>query len=166
MKKILIILMMLYANHFFAQSVLNCKIKFSYDAAGNRIARAEECTVEEDDGNNGNQSGRFGNVVQDENKATKTKIDDKEKKASINASATAYPNPFLDKINVEYFNDSNNAGAKVDIIDSNGKILFTTLISQGKSSIDLPNLPPGVYIFYLIGKDFSQTWQLVKTNLE
>jgi len=59
-----------------------------------------------------------------------------------------YPNPAYQNVNIEYFLPE---GGKLDLIDSNGKVVKTRMLASSKSntSLSLNEYPSGIYLIQL-----------------
>lgn len=62
-------------------------------------------------------------------------------------SVTIYPNPAKDVLNIQFY--KNNGEANLIIFDIHGNAMISELIQQEKTTIDIGNLIPGVYIIRL-----------------
>ncbi len=84
---------------------------------------------------------------------------------SISSSAkistiTAYPNPFNNSI---VFNNPTSEKYHVDIMNSEGKILYQSLsIGSGSSSINSSDWPVGLYILVIYHNDYRSVVRMVK----
>jgi hypothetical protein len=75
-----------------------------------------------------------------------------------------YPNPFTDKINIDY-NLLNNTDVNINILNANGEIVKTDRIinaSKGNNtySLNLESLPNGLFIINMKGENFSATQKI------
>ena len=68
-----------------------------------------------------------------------------------------YPNPATDNITVE-----NLAGGEIMILNLNGSVIVSKQITNDKTSIDLANLPSGVYILKTVNNDGTTTTKFTK----
>jgi hypothetical protein len=70
-----------------------------------------------------------------------------------------YPNPFESFIELEAAFE-----AALEVRDIQGKVLMQKNIGKGRSSIDLSNLRPGIYIIYLQNSAGIRAQKLIKNN--
>jgi hypothetical protein len=71
-------------------------------------------------------------------------IEDNEK-----MGLTIYPNPVSDKLWLE----TDGSVTEVEVIDLNGKLIFTSKVNSNRESLDLAQLPAGFYIVHVINQD-------------
>ncbi len=134
-KKCLLYIVILCSFNLF----LNAQaVKYSYDPAGNRINRklyvCPNCPV----------SGREAN-----NDTTK-----KTEKLAAQYGVTAYPNPTLDKVNLNITNLPNKEQTDVELVDASGAILLTEKNLQQQNQIDMSSYRQGIYYLRVsVGKD-------------
>ena len=72
-----------------------------------------------------------------------------------------FPNPFKNTVYIER-SDINTGIAQLYIEDITGKLLSFSLINQQKQSVDLSNLPSGIYILKVTDKENSYAMKLLK----
>ena len=124
-------LFLLLARLSFSQLPNNCPaITFTYDASGNRIQRdlvIGPCNSEMPG------PGRVASTIE----------------------ATVYPNPTMDKINVELKQNDAESESKIELYDLNGKTVYSSVISGSQMQIDMSEFVPGNYLLKIIrGKEF------------
>ena len=76
---------------------------------------------------------------------------------------SVYPNPFSTQITISTpisFSPQNNITAI--LTDILGREIFTTTITQQKQTLNLPNLPPGMYYITLTAEGYKKTFKMVK----
>lgn len=71
-----------------------------------------------------------------------------------------YPNPFSDQININC--ESKNEYSEIRIYNSNGKMIYKCKEMTYPTKIDLGELPVGLYLIQLIGKDFNYAEKILK----
>lgn len=69
-----------------------------------------------------------------------------------------FPNPFLEKITIEAALVLN----KIVVFDQQGKSVFEQDLNTKTQTIDLSNLPQGIYYLKMIGEEFQETVKLIK----
>ena len=82
----------------------------------------------------------------------------------IENNINIYPNPFSDKISIDY-NLLNNTDININVLNANGEIVKTDKIinaSKGDNtySLNLESLPNGLFIINLEGDNFSSTQKI------
>lgn len=83
------------------------------------------------------------------------------------SNVKVYPNPFVDKLNIEFFNKTNSNFLNYTIYDITGKTIFKSQkkISFGLNTITLnlsENIKKGYYLLNLEADSYSETIKLVK----
>jgi|GEM_PF-4900287 len=77
-----------------------------------------------------------------------------------------YPNPFENEITIRFQKNgafSNQEQTQLDIIDVNGKIIYSAVInSSEETSISTKNFAPGLYMIRLSVESVHKTYQIVK----
>ncbi|MBW1299092.1 T9SS type A sorting domain-containing protein, partial [Aquimarina litoralis] len=76
---------------------------------------------------------------------------------SENKTIIAYPNPIADKFTIEDVENS-----IIRIYDINGKIVFTTYISNAQEIIDISSFAQGIYYLKIIDKQENLILKLIK----
>lgn len=71
-----------------------------------------------------------------------------------------YPNPFSGKINIE----SKKEYSEIRIYNTKGTLVWKFNGRTYQTNIDLGELPCGIYLIQLIGRDFNYTEKLLKQN--
>ena len=72
-----------------------------------------------------------------------------------------YPNPSSDKIVIDYVNTSKES-VNGEIIDMNGKLVRGFSFSGNSTTLNISNLPNGVYTIFLRQKDKVGSYQIIK----
>ena len=75
---------------------------------------------------------------------------------------TAYPNPFNNEVTVSSENADDVIGKILKLYTITGKLIVSQKIQTQKSVLHLTNLPSGIYLLKIIGKDDSFVYKLVK----
>ena len=74
-----------------------------------------------------------------------------------------YPNPVTDIVKVKY---SGNAAlynsSTVQIRDISGRLMFTKMMNDSETVIDMTTFAPGIYLMQSANNDYSTTIKLVK----
>ncbi|MDZ4756819.1 MAG: T9SS type A sorting domain-containing protein [Bacteroidota bacterium] len=77
------------------------------------------------------------------------------------AHIQCYPNPFQDEINIVN-TDVLNTNYNLDIIDLQGRILYTQKVSQALQTISTKHLSNGVYYIRLHNTEYNYTLKVIK----
>jgi len=72
-----------------------------------------------------------------------------------------YPNPFISEITIDQTALSLYSATAI-LTDVLGREIFTTAITQQKQTLNLPNLPPGMYYLTLTDEGYKKTFKLIK----
>lgn len=80
-----------------------------------------------------------------------------------NGFAYIFPNPTNDVLNIRIF-EANRFNLRLSINDLNGKLCFTSNITKDYSSINITDLPKGIYFLKISGEDFIFNSKIVKTD--
>lgn len=78
---------------------------------------------------------------------------------AVNILATAYPNPFTDKLNISILN-GNTASYK--LVSASGNLIKNGILEGALTSLNLEELVPGVYLLQLSVDDETQVIKIVK----
>ena len=70
------------------------------------------------------------------------------------------PNPFSDRITIEYATKSSNC--YFELLDATGRICLTQKISTTSTTIDVQNLPAGIYLLNFVDGTYTTNLRLVK----
>jgi hypothetical protein len=156
MKSLIIIFIVFVAVNANAQ-VLITKIKFSYDAAGNRTKREiiiEPPSSSERHANSNNSNPTEARLV----KETETALD------LTKASADLYPNPAKEFVIVNFTRGEEKAEAKLMMFDMQGKAVGEQKLENGINTITINQLKPANYLFRVVCGNYNEDWQVVKQN--
>jgi hypothetical protein len=124
-----------------------CTFLYTYDDAGNRIERAKQvCTCE---------------VPAPQGRATNT-VSPTEKQGTLAQIISIAPNPTAQGINIQFSIAVEHA--KLHIMDSNGKLIGTQIVSGTTAEADLSTYPAGIYYLSLQTETGMQTQKLVKID--
>ncbi len=90
-----------------------------------------------------------------------------------NLSVTCYPNPFIDNFNIDFSIDEPQ-NITIEILNIQGQVIEVVenrYFSQGKhtavwnaNNSGIKNIPGNIYFCRIRGNNYSQTYQLIKTN--
>ena len=125
---------------------------YSYDAAGNRMARnilvLKAAKVD-----------RTNNVAFDN-----TKIDGKSKGTDMLGDVTLNinPNPTAGLVEIDIINLSNESTGEILVFDIKGTLLFRQERITLKSEINLLDHPQGTYIIKIFVDDEVSEWKIIK----
>jgi hypothetical protein len=78
------------------------------------------------------------------------------------SSIKIFPNPFTDKIGIEFPENFNLSGVSVSIINSLGQMVYTLIDPQPKQDIDVSFLPAGIYLLNLQTGSSRSTLKIIK----
>lgn len=127
MKPLLTIILIAFALPLVAQS----KIKFSYDAAGNRIKR-EFTTMFSGGG--------------DDRSAEQP--EDPDTREIVAEQFNLYPNPALDRLNIS-LQESFDVPLDVEMFDQNGRLVRQVQLSGELLTLDVSDLSTGYYALFI-----------------
>jgi len=77
----------------------------------------------------------------------------------INSSFKLYPNPVQNEVVLE-INDLSNVA--LEVFDTNGRLLKKQKLSSSKNSINVSELPSGIYMFKIISEEGITTSKVIK----
>lgn len=134
--------LLLSFSGLFAQETIDT-IKFSYDAAGNRIARE---------------------IIYYEGGAKSARVNkEKEEEPEFEQGLNVYPNPATHSIYVTLNEEVLEADRQALLVfDNLGKVLFQTQSLEQLNQIDIASFPNGTYILKLIYDQKHKEWIIVK----
>ncbi|MEO7835847.1 MAG: zinc-dependent metalloprotease, partial [Ginsengibacter sp.] len=75
-----------------------------------------------------------------------------------------YPNPFNQVLNIASNRDSGFVGKVFKIYSISGKLCLTQTILSQKTILNVSNLPSGIYVLKIEGKNDKQVYKLIKVG--
>ena len=75
-----------------------------------------------------------------------------------------YPNPFSDQVTVSSKNEADINGKIIKVFDVTGRLYISKVIISQKTTMNVGNLPPGMYILKVEGGNSPQVFKLIKQN--
>ena len=83
-------------------------------------------------------------------------------KDSSNLKITLYPNPFSSVVNIASNKDSEVVGHLLKLYSVSGKLYLTQIIQSQNTSLNVSNLPSGMYILKVEGETCPKIFKLMK----
>ena len=77
---------------------------------------------------------------------------------------SVYPNPFISQITVSSNNEVDLTGKTIKLYDVTGKLFVVQTLKSQKTSINVGNLPPGMYFLKMDGGNTSKVFKLIKQS--
>jgi hypothetical protein len=114
-----------------APPIGGCILTYSYDAAGNRVQRMNDCR------GTGNESGKSAPKGVDSTGSTSSSVDSFQ-------IITIAPNPTGGPITITC--NQNMTNASVSILDMNGQVVSQAKANGWSFPMDISSLPPASYI--------------------
>lgn len=131
----------------------NCPVlSYSYDAAGNRIKRELIITL----CNYAPPPPSSLRTIQNTSAPSTDTVTASKMKVKV------YPNPALDKINVEITQTEPREAKTIFLFDLNGKIIYTKTTSQTQIQINVAGLVTGLYYLNIIQGKNTVTYSVLK----
>lgn len=81
-----------------------------------------------------------------------------------NITVSVYPNPFSNQVNISCKNEVDINGKTIKLYDVTGKLFLTQVITTQKTSINVSNLPSGMYFLKVEGGNAPKVFKLIKQN--
>jgi len=164
MKTITTILLLLLSILTISAQEETTTILYSYDSAGNRIAR---CLDGSKSANGGETQDGKPTLEELFAMVDKTEKDENTKEQNEHASLeiNVYPNPTTDRISVSktVTGEYKNTETTYILLDSKGKILDRIISTELLVTFQASHLAKGLYYVYFIsGDDERKAWQVVK----
>ena len=147
----LTLLMLFFAPQVFSQTT---KIKYTYDPAGNRVARRVIYLPENKKADKNNPD------ILTENSQANEQNQDAFQHNLGESQIKVFPNPTQGKIMFEI--TGSNKNASVSVFDMSGKMVFSKKQFGSSGEIDLSRQPNGVYVMKVLVGDKVSEWELVK----
>lgn len=124
-------------------AIAQTTIAFGYDKAGNRTSRtiALPKTAEAD------------SAYMDEN----TRED-----LLGSSKLLIYPNPTKGYLQVEVADSDTQIAGQLTLTDLNGRVLYTSQLSEGINTIDMSAMAPATYILRMEKNGQVSTWRIVR----
>ena len=83
---------------------------------------------------------------------------------SNNIVISVYPNPFSNQLTISGKNESDITGKTVKLYDVTGRLYISKAITSQKTTMNVGNLPSGMYILKVEGGNSPQVFKLIKQN--
>ena len=83
---------------------------------------------------------------------------------SDNITISVYPNPFSNQVTISCNNEANISGKTVKLYDVTGKLFIVQIIKAQKTSINVSNLPSGMYFLKVEGVNSPKVFKLIKQS--
>jgi hypothetical protein len=81
-------------------------------------------------------------------------------KTTESLKVSAYPNPVTDKLNIQL--PENLAGSKISLVNTSGQLVFGGVLNNAYTTIDMANMPGGIYLLKIINGSQSSVTKIVK----
>jgi len=81
-----------------------------------------------------------------------------------NITVSVYPNPFSNQVTISCKNETDINGKTVKLYDVTGKLFIVQIIKAQKTSINVSNLPSGMYFLKVDGGNAPKVFKLIKQN--
>lgn len=147
-----VIVLNLFSISVLSQSI----IVFEYDQAGNRTSR-----IVTDETDSQDSIKAEINATSDISIPDFIKLSDSEISIDV-GDIKVYPNPSRNLVSIESDNLMDIQGENIQLINTNGILLYERQISDRIHTINISDLPNGVYILR-IGKGIrSNYWKIIK----
>ncbi len=127
------------------QAQQNGTVTFDYDDNGNRTSQ----TI------SSNQGGR--SRIEEKPSATSTVLD-----FYGDMRVNLYPNPAKDKLTLTIQDKPDELSLVFKVTTATGVVLYEKAITGPTENFDMASLPPGVYMFQLIGGDRKHVWKVIR----
>ena len=72
-----------------------------------------------------------------------------------------FPNPVFDVLNVNITNSQDNS-TTAKLFDANGKLIYMNNLISGTNTINMANLPKGIYLLQLINSTEVQNLKIIR----
>ena len=83
---------------------------------------------------------------------------------SNNITISVYPNPFSNQVTISGKNEADITGKTIKLYDVTGRLYITKVITTQKTTINVGNLPAGMYILKVEGGNSPKVFKLIKQN--
>lgn len=81
----------------------------------------------------------------------------------VNKAFNLFPNPANNTLNVQLINNVNTE-TKLSIFDNTGRVVYSQAISNANQSIDISQIPSGIYFVKILSNKFQQVERLIITK--
>jgi hypothetical protein len=78
-----------------------------------------------------------------------------------NRQVFVYPNPVTDVLNINISNSQDNS-TRAKLFDANGRLIYSNNMVSGTNTINMANLPKGIYLLQLINTTEVQNLKIIK----
>ena len=148
------------------------KIKYSYDAAGNRTKRevvedrstpSKNTTPKNEKGNKETSAKKTNKNNSNNQENTDTKFSSSENDLFAEKKITIYPNPTQGLLKVDIIGEVIPADAKIYLYNVQGALVRQATGISATNELDISEQPAGIYVMrIMLGKDNVSTWKIVK----
>lgn len=118
--------------------------EYSYDNAGNRTSRYVIPAL------------RSQSILKDSIEQYADKISGYD--------LSIFPNPTREKVNIQIKSFENVRSAKLEVVDINGRLVYSQPIQNAITTIDLSNRLSGNYFLNIIIDGKASRWKVLKTH--
>ena len=139
---------------FLLPQVYSQTIKYTYDPAGNRVARRVIYLPDEKKADKNNPD------ILSENSQANEQNQDAFQHNLGESQIKVFPNPTRGKIMLEI--TGSNKNASVSVFDMSGKMVYSKKQFGSSGQIDLSRQPNGVYVMKVLVGDKVSEWEIVK----
>ena len=151
----LTLIMLFFAPQLFSQTT---EIKYTYDAAGNRVTRRVVYLQEQ---RKADKKNAVASSATEESYMAEANKEESFLQHNLGESQIkVFPNPTQGKIMLEI--TGSNKNASVSVFDMSGKMVFSKKQFGSSGQIDLSRQPNGVYVMKVLVGDKVSEWELVK----
>ena len=142
MKKIKIIILSLLFTCFYPTLHAQDKVKYGYDAAGNRISRTIVLAPR-------------SAPIEEEQPVVHTEV-------FSDILLKIYPNPTTGLLKVEISNLPEGQTAEIFLYSMSGKLISSFKNISNTVSINISNQPAGIYVMNIIAGNYRTEWKIIK----
>lgn len=133
--------LLLLISFLFISGILSAQnVTYAYDNAGNRVERSILL--------------RSAPPVSDETVFLEEIL--------LEHTVKIYPNPTKGQFAVEIDNLSSDSSGKINLYDTNGKMIRERKVESGRIEFDLSNYATGIYILRISIDGVNTTWKVIK----
>ncbi len=137
---------------------------FTDDACMNLFTQGQKAAMRSLFAKGNSKNSFLNSSVCDGSNAEAGPVVDDTDSTNTELAITTYPNPFTNEINIAATNRSDIMGKSFKLYDVAGKVMVAQIIQSQKTTLQLGNLPSGIYFLKIEGSKNPKVYKLVKQS--
>lgn len=135
---------------------------FTDDACMNMFTQGQKSAMRSLFALGGPRNSLLNSNVCDSTNAEAGPIDEEPVSKVIGIKISAYPNPFSDVITISSDNESKIVSRSLKLYNITGKLVASQIMQSKNTTLNVSNLPSGIYILKIEGEEGNFVYKLIK----